>query len=89
MKKRLLTLVFATLLLSSCVAKDETDKKVDELLGQMTLKEKIGQMNQLSGGAWLVETAAKGEVGSILNLFWVLLCLVKLHLKIVLQMEWL
>ena len=67
MKTRLLTLVFATLLLSSCVAKDETDKKVDELLGQMTLREKIGQMNQLSGGAWLVETAAKGEVGSILN----------------------
>ncbi len=67
MKTRLLTLVFVTLLLSSCVAKDETDKKVDELLGQMTLREKIGQMNQLSGGSWLVGQAAKGEVGSILN----------------------
>ena len=67
MKTRLLTLVFTTLLLASCTAKDETDKKVDELMAQMTLREKIGQMNQLSGGAWLVETAAKGEVGSILN----------------------
>ena len=53
--------------LAACTAKDETEKKIDELLGRMTLHEKVGQMNQLSGGAWLVESAAKGEVGSILN----------------------
>lgn len=47
--------------------KSETDKKVDALLSQMTLREKIGQMNQLSGGAWVADIAAKGEVGSILN----------------------
>lgn len=50
-----------------CSPKDETEKKIDELLGKMTLHEKVGQMNQLSGGEWLVESAAKGEVGSILN----------------------
>ena len=53
--------------LVGCTPKDETEKKIDQLLGQMTLHEKVGQMNQLSGGAWLVESAAKGEAGSILN----------------------
>ncbi len=59
----------AALVLVGCSAdpQTETDKKVEELLNQMTLHEKVGQMNQLSGGAWLAETAAKGEVGSILN----------------------
>lgn len=55
------------LIAASCSAKSEVDKKVDELLSQMTLREKIGQMNQLSGGSWLAKDAAKGEVGSILN----------------------
>ena len=62
-------LMGAALVLAGCSAdpQTETDRKVEELLGQMTLREKVGQMNQLSGGAWLAETAAKGEVGSILN----------------------
>ena len=51
----------------SCTPKDDIDRKVEDLLGRMTLHEKIGQMNQLSGGDWLGESAAKGEVGSILN----------------------
>ena len=53
--------------LAGCAPVDETEKKIDDLLGRMTLHEKVGQMNQLSGGEWLVESAAKGEVGSILN----------------------
>ncbi len=58
----------SVLLLASCGAPEsEIDKKVDDLLAQMTLHEKIGQMNQLSGGYWVVDQAAKGEVGSILN----------------------
>lgn len=57
----------ALLLLASCAPKSEIDKKIDDLLKQMTLREKIGQMNQLSGGAWVAEQAARGEVGSILN----------------------
>ncbi|MBQ8809036.1 MAG: glycoside hydrolase family 3 C-terminal domain-containing protein [Bacteroidales bacterium] len=62
-------LIGAALLLAGCSSEPQTgtDRKVEELLGQMTLREKVGQMNQLSGGAWLAETAAKGEVGSILN----------------------
>ena len=70
LKKTFNTLmVAASLTLASCATapQSDTDKKVDELLSKMTLHEKVGQMNQLSGGAWLAETAAKGEVGSILN----------------------
>ncbi len=57
----------AMLVAASCASKSEIDRKVDDLLKQMTLREKIGQMNQLSGGAWVADQAAKGEVGSILN----------------------
>ena len=57
----------AALTVCGCSEKDETEKKIDDLLSQMTLHEKIGQMNQLSGGDWLTEAAEKGEVGSILN----------------------
>ena len=60
-------LVLAAMLVLACSPKDEIDRKVEDLLSKMTLHEKIGQMNQLSGGEWLVESAAKGEVGSILN----------------------
>ena len=56
-----------TLAICGCSEKDETEKKIDDLLSRMTLHEKIGQMNQLSGGDWLTEAAEKGEVGSILN----------------------
>ena len=62
-------MLISVLALASCSmeSKSDIDKKVDELLSKMTLHEKVGQMNQLSGGAWLVDQAAKGEVGSILN----------------------
>ncbi len=55
------------LLLGGCTEKSDIDRKVDELLSKMTLREKIGQMHQVSGGANLAEAAAKGEIGSILN----------------------
>lgn len=69
MKRYLVILALAVVALASCSTKPESDidRKVDELLSKMTLREKVGQMNQLSGGAWLVDQAAKGEVGSILN----------------------
>ncbi len=62
-------LLAAASLLAVCCAepKSEIDRRVDDLLAQMTLHEKVGQMNQLSGGYWVVDQAAKGEVGSILN----------------------
>ena len=68
--KNIFKAIFSVAILTvvSCSGpKSEIDKKVEDLLGQMTLREKVGQMNQLSGGAWLVDQAAKGEVGSILN----------------------
>lgn len=65
--RALMSIVVLTLV--SCSAQEQTDidKKVDELLSKMTLQEKIGQMNQLSGGASLAGAAAEGMVGSILN----------------------
>ena len=68
MKRVRFILSIAVLLAAtSCTAQTETDKRVDELLSKMTLQEKIGQMNQLSGGAELKNEAAAGNVGSILN----------------------
>ena len=69
--KRTLRLMLAgavVALTASCSApKSEIDRKVDDLLSKMTLREKVGQMNQLSGGAELAAVAAKGEMGSVLN----------------------
>lgn len=59
--------------LVSCAsgAKDDaTEKKIDDLLRQMTLEEKIGQMNQLQGVGYnedMVSQIREGGVGSILN----------------------
>ncbi len=57
------------------VANTESDasieKRVEALLYQMTLEEKIGQMNQISPSgeeAVIKELVKKGEVGSILNI---------------------
>jgi len=64
---RTLLLCAIGVILASCAPETDIDKQVESLLSQMTLKEKIGQMNQVSGGAWCAEQAAKGEIGSILN----------------------
>ncbi|MBR3893268.1 MAG: glycoside hydrolase family 3 C-terminal domain-containing protein [Alistipes sp.] len=63
-------LIFGTLFAVSCAAPagDEIDRKVEELLAKMTLEEKIGQMNQVSGGYQFSGEIAKGNVGSILNI---------------------
>lgn len=49
---------------------DRTEAKVNALLKQMTLREKIGQMNQLSAGSAdeVAQQIRKGEIGSLLNL---------------------
>ena len=46
---------------------DDVDRRVEELLSQMTLQEKIGQMNQVSGGYQFSDMIREGGVGSILN----------------------
>ena len=48
----------------------EIEKRIDKLLSQMTLQEKIGQMNQISAGGSVepfAEAIRNGQVGSILN----------------------
>lgn len=55
------------LLAAGCGSQDPTEKKIDELISKMSLQEKIGQMNQLSGGWSSIDAASKGMVGSILN----------------------
>lgn len=69
MKKTIYSLVAIAFLatVAGCSTKDDTEKKIDRLISKMTLHEKVGQMNQLSGGEWLAEAVEKGEVGSILN----------------------
>lgn len=63
-------LIFGALFAVSCAAPagDEIDRNVEELLAKMTLEEKIGQMNQVSGGYQFSGEIAKGNVGSILNI---------------------
>lgn len=49
---------------------DTVEKRVEELLGKMTLQEKIGQMNQMSPSGNVDEMLAmvkEGKVGSFLN----------------------
>ena len=48
----------------------EVEARVDKLLSQMSLQEKIGQMNQISAGgdvAQYADALRAGQIGSILN----------------------
>src|SRR5690554_2609790 len=50
---------------------DETERRVEELLQQMTLAEKIGQMNQVNGrqlDEQMLAELRSGSIGSILNI---------------------
>lgn len=64
-------MVFIACQSAMSVKKDDVEQRVDKLLSQMTLEEKLGQMNQLSpwGGdpSEIAGAIRKGEVGSILN----------------------
>ena len=51
-------------------ASDEVETRVERILSEMTLAEKIGQMNQVSAGgdvAQYADALRKGQIGSILN----------------------
>lgn len=53
---------------SSSTSSDETEKKVEALLAQMTLDEKIGQLMQVNGDhPQLEELIAQGKIGSVIN----------------------
>ena len=47
--RKLITLLLSTLFIVSCVNKSEKEIFINDLLSQMTLDEKIGQMNQYNG----------------------------------------
>lgn len=63
-------LILGVLMAVGCAAPsgDKIDQRVEELLSQMTLEEKIGQMNQVSGGYQFSDMIREGGVGSILNI---------------------
>ncbi len=76
--KNLYLMAAAVLALVSCGQKQagtvgatsEVESRIEHILGQMTLAEKIGQMNQVSAGGEVsnyAEAIRKGQVGSILN----------------------
>ena len=68
--KHLIPLI-ALFVLVSCQPKDPIEQRIDDLLAQMTLEEKIGQMNQLDP-SWSAEEKepliAQGLMGSIFNI---------------------
>lgn len=54
----------------SFFAQDKTERRINDIISKMTLREKIGQMNQLNARKpdnKLYEEIKNGEVGSILN----------------------
>lgn len=77
-RSSVILLAFAVLFLHSCnsakLIKDNTEVRVDKLLAEMTLDEKIGQMSQLDPGIFGTEENLKkavrdGRCGSLLN-YW-------------------
>ena len=69
--KRLLAALLLSLAASARAAGSADDPRVESLLKRMTLEEKLGQLQQLGGpvegSPELVELAAKGLLGSTLN----------------------
>lgn len=79
MRRISLVILFLVGILGGCTPRTEADKFVDDLMSQMTLREKIGQMSQFAPSTGVVtgpqgeqidvRTMVKsGEIGSILNL---------------------
>lgn len=68
MKSRIFLLI-AMLAMFSCQSKDPVEQKIDHLLSQMTLEEKIAQMTQVCGGKISDDIAQqiRNGAGSMLN----------------------
>jgi len=54
---------------TACSHVDDTERRAERILSQMTLDEKIGQMNQLTQGdeRWMSDMVRSGATGCILN----------------------
>nr|WP_279306565.1 beta-glucosidase BglX [Microvirga solisilvae] len=64
----LLSALAVALPLSGAKAQEAIERRVNELLGQMTLEEKVGQLNLVSHGPPLRwEDLSEGKVGAVLN----------------------
>lgn len=65
------SLAFASLVGCNTLPQDQQEAKIEALIKEMTLEEKIGQLNQISGAGWLspdiIGQVKAGQVGSILN----------------------
>ena len=59
----------SVLLMASCTETPVSKENafVENLLSQMTIDEKLGQMNQVAWGDWC-DMAKKGQIGSVLNI---------------------
>ena len=69
-QKKLFFILLSALLVGCAQIKDPVEKRIDDLLSKMTLQEKIGQMNQLTGTGLsndMIGQIKSGKVGSILN----------------------
>ena len=69
-KSVFLLLIFATLCFQCKTPGSFTEDRIDKLISEMTLDEKIGQMNQLTGlglSSDMKQQLKEGKVGSILN----------------------
>ncbi len=69
-KKKLFFIMLTIVLVGCAHTNDPIEAKIDELLSRMTLQEKIGQMNQLTGTGLskdMISQIKSGKVGSILN----------------------
>lgn len=69
-KNTISIVLLAATLIACNEVNNTTEAKIDELLSKMTLKEKIGQMNQLTGLGLADDMKSQiksGNVGSILN----------------------
>jgi len=69
-QKKLFIILLVVSLVGCTKTKDPIESKIDALLSQMTLQEKIGQMNQLTGTGLSKDMLGQikaGKVGSILN----------------------
>lgn len=67
--KKIIPLI-ALLTLIACQPKDAIERKIDQLIAQMTLDEKIAQMTQLAGGEYPddLEAYVRAGLGSTLNI---------------------
>ncbi len=72
MRKVIFILIITLVSFSSCKHMTEEEAKVESLLKQMTLEEKVGQMNQIDG-RWMADDLEgdirAGKIGSVLNHF--------------------